>query len=174
LRRKIDTAAGRLTEHLRARPFERQRFLGRDHRARNAVRSENGQALVEFALTSCILMSFVFGLIEVCLAFYTYGMISECAREATRYAIVRGSTCVTSSNTSCTVSASAINTYASGRGWPNLGGGTINVTTTYPDGNEAPGSRVQVQIRYIFPIRIPLAPSHSLSMASLSEMYIVQ
>jgi hypothetical protein len=101
-------------------------------------------------------------------------MISECAREGTRYAIVRGATCINASNASCTASSSAINSYASQISFPNLGGGTIAPVTTFPDGNQNPGSRVQVHVAYVFPINLPFVPKNSISMGSTSVMYIVQ
>lgn len=119
-------------------------------------------------------MTFVFVLMEICIIFYTYGMISECAREATRYAIVRGSTCLTSSSTSCTASATTISSYATGLKYPNIGGGTPFATTTFPDGNQAPGSRVKVDITYTVSIKLPFVPRNSLALDSSSEMYILQ
>ncbi len=144
-----------------------------DRRLRG-LRGEAGGAMVEFAVTMPILLSFVFGLIEVCMACYTHEMISEVSREATRYAIVHGSTCVTGSGSSCTATASSINSYASAHVWPNLGGGAIVADTTYPDGNAAPGSRVKVQVTYGFPLSIPFIPPTKLTMSSASEMYIIQ
>jgi Flp pilus assembly protein TadG len=150
------------------------RFLHRAVRNQKAEQSEAGQALVEFALTACIVFGFVFCLIELCLAFYTHCLISETAREGTRYAVVRGATCLTSSQASCTATASTINTYASTLSWPNLGGGTLNVATTFPDGNQNPGSRVQVQVTYVLPITLVFVPKNSITMSSKSEMYILQ
>jgi Flp pilus assembly protein TadG len=141
---------------------------------RNTPHSECGSSLVEFALTFSVLMAFVFTLMEACMASYTYSMISESAREATRYAIVHGSTCLTSSSASCTASAANINSYAKARGLPNVGGGTLNVNTTFPDGNAAPGSRVKVDITYLFPIKLPFVPKTSLSLDSSSQMVILQ
>ena len=135
---------------------------------------ESGQSLVEFALTFSILMTFIFALIEICLAFYSNGMISESAREGTRYAIVRGSTCLNSSQVSCTTSVAGIRSYVLGLGLPNLAGGTMTVTPSFPDINQNPGSRVKVDITYSFPIRLPLVPQQSLSFDSYSVMYIIQ
>jgi Flp pilus assembly protein TadG len=137
-------------------------------------KSESGQAIVEIALAMPIMVAFFFTMIELCLAFYTYCMISESAREGSRYAIVRGATCQTGTGGSCTVSASTMNSVVTHLGWPNLGGGTMTATTTYPDGNENPGSRVQVVVNYTFPYNIPFAPKGSMHMASTSVMYIVQ
>jgi Flp pilus assembly protein TadG len=138
------------------------------------LRDENGAALVEFALTVPILFGFVFGLMQVCLLYYTYEWVSECSREATRYAVVRGSTCETSAGDSCTASATAVNAYINGIGLPNLAGGTVTANTTYPDGDEVPGHRVKVVVTYAFPYKIPFVASKSLSFSSTSEMYILQ
>ena len=82
--------------------------------------------MIEFVVPASALMIFVFAVMEMGMLFYTYGMISESAREATRYAIVRGSTCLTSSSTSCTATSTTISNYAKGLGLPNIGGGTLN------------------------------------------------
>jgi Flp pilus assembly protein TadG len=142
--------------------------------ASETAQSEAGQSLIEFAMIFSILIGLIFAFIELCLAFYSFGMISESAREGSRYAMVRGSTCVNGAKASCVVTASQVNSYVSGLGFPNIGGGKINVTTTYPDGNENPGSRVHVQVTYQFPITLPFVPSRAISIASTSEMNIVQ
>lgn len=140
----------------------------------NVGRSEEGGALVEFALTVPILMSFFFGLIEVAMAIYMHQMLSECAREGTRYAMVHGSTCVNGAGSSCTVTAAQVNSFVSGLSWPNIGGAPMTVSTTFPDGNESPGSRVQVYVTYPFPYRVPFIPPTTLNMSSTSVTYIVQ
>jgi Flp pilus assembly protein TadG len=143
-------------------------------RRANVGRGEEGGALVEFALTVPILLSFFFGLIEVCMALYMHQVLSECAREGTRYAMVRGSTCVNGAGTSCTTTAAAVNSYVSGLSWPNIGGAPMTVSTTFPDGNLSPGSRVQVYVTYPFPYRVPFVPPTTLNMSSTSVTYIVQ
>jgi Flp pilus assembly protein TadG len=139
----------------------------------DTAQSEDGQALVEFALIFSVLMGFVFCYMELCMVLYSYDMISESAREGTRYAIVHGSACLTSANASCTATAANVNAYVSGLGWVSPGG-TMSVATTYPDGNENLGSRVQVTAKYTFPITLPWVPSESISMQSSSQMYIIQ
>jgi Flp pilus assembly protein TadG len=146
----------------------------RTRRARGQRSGEEGSSLVEFAISIPVLLTFFFGLIQVCIATYTRGAISECAREGTRYAIVHGSSCQTAASASCTLTASAINTFVSSSPWPNLGGGAMTENTTYPDGNENPGSRVQVTVTYAFPFRVPWIPASTLTMSSTSVMYIVQ
>jgi Flp pilus assembly protein TadG len=142
--------------------------------ARWVQSDEEGSSLVEFAISIPVLLTFFFGLIQVCIATYTRSALSECAREGTRYAMVHGATCQTPSNASCTLTAAAMNTYVSSSTWPNVGGGAMTVNTTYPDGNENPGSRVQVTVTYAFPFRVPMIPASTLTMTSTSVMYIVQ
>jgi Flp pilus assembly protein TadG len=143
-------------------------------RRQNPARSEEGGALVEFALTVPILFTFFFGLIEVSMALYMHQVLSECAREGTRYAMVHGSTCVNGAGSSCTMTAASVNSYVSGLTWPNIGGAPIVVSTTFPDGNQSPGSRVKVYVSYAFPYRVPFIPPTTLNMSSTSVTYIVQ
>jgi Flp pilus assembly protein TadG len=173
-RKKLEAALSHARPFLPALFSQRRLFPLRNRQGWRRAQSQNGQALVEFALTSSILMGFVFSVMETCLIFYTYGMISESAREGTRYAIVHGATCVTSSGVSCTASPAAIKAYVLGLGWPNLGGGNMDVATSFPDVTDTQGSRVQVTVKYTFPIDLPLVHPGSLSLSSSSEMYIVQ
>jgi Flp pilus assembly protein TadG len=151
-------------------------------RIASGLHEEDGGSMVEFALTISVALTLVFVIMQLCLALYMYGMISETAREATRWAIVRGSTCVTGSGTSCTTSATAITAYAKGLGFPNVGGGTLLVTPTYPDNNpvggapncQAPGCRVKVAVAYTVAISLPLVPTNNISLQTSSEMYILQ
>ena len=59
-------------------------------------RCEEGATLVEMALVCAfIVIPMLFGIIEVSLALYSYNFVTDAAREATRYAVVRGpQTCV--------------------------------------------------------------------------------
>jgi Flp pilus assembly protein TadG len=165
------TAVGTWKPNLRACASGARRFRWREVR-----QDESGSALIEFAVSVGALMTLVFTLMEMCIVFYTYGMISDAARSGTRYAIVHGSTCTTASNTSCTATAAQINSYVQGLNYPNIGGATPQVSTTWPGtGNSnAPGYPVQVQVTYTFPIALPLVPKNSLTLKVSSEMYILQ
>ncbi|HKO19085.1 MAG TPA: TadE/TadG family type IV pilus assembly protein [Acidobacteriaceae bacterium] len=140
---------------------------------RSRLRDEQGQSLVEFAITFSILIGFVFAFIEVCLMFYTYCMISECAREGSRYAAVHGSTCQTAALVSCTASAYGINSYVAQLGYPNLASGTMTVSTTFPDGSEAPGNHVKVAVQYAFPITLAFVPRNTWTMSTSSTVTIL-
>lgn len=154
----------------------RSRFLKR-------ASADQGSSLVEMALVSVILFTMLFGLIEICLALYSYHFISEAAREGTRYAIVRGSACQFPS--ACPAAKTDIQNYVQGLGFPGINPSSMTVTTTwspYPAGGTCtpsascnnPGNMVQVQVQYKFPLSIPFIPSSTLNMTSTSEMIISQ
>jgi len=138
------------------------------------TRAEEGSSLVEFVVALPVLFALIFCFMEICLAFYTYEAISESARDGARYAMVRGASCPTTSNPTCEVTASQVNAYVSGLGWPNLGGGTVTPATTYPDGNENVGSHVQVTVSYTFNITMPLVPAKAITLSSTSKTTILQ
>jgi len=114
------------------------------------------------------------GFIQVCFLFYTYDAISELAREGTRYAIVRGATCTTSYGTSCTATASDVNTFVSGIGLLNSTKNGMQIATTYPDGNQAPGSRVKVTVQYVYGFTLPFTNMRPLSITASSQAFILQ
>jgi len=162
-------AAGRCTRlarRLSASCVSRFRWMrGRDE----------GSTLVEFAVTLPVMFMLLFMFMELCLMFYTRDMISEVAREGTRYAMVRGGSCPTTSNPTCKATAAQVNAYVNGIGWPNIGGGTMTVNTVYSDPtNESVGSTVQVTVTYVFKITMPFVPTNSITMSSSSKMYIIQ
>lgn len=145
-----------------------------DQRVRDWFRQEDGGSMIEFAITLPTLFALIFCFIEMCLMLYTYQMISEAARQGTRYAMVRGASCPTTANPTCEVNAAAVNTYVSGLSWPNVGGGTVSPVTTYPDGDEAVGHHVQVKVSYTFHLVLPFVPNTSFALSSTSKTTIVQ
>lgn len=65
-------------------------------RKENSQRSftgERGSALVEFALICILFFTMILGIIDFSRALYAYSFVSNAAREATRFAVVNGSTC---------------------------------------------------------------------------------
>jgi len=146
------------------------------------ARGEAGQSLIEMAVTLPVLFAFLFCFMELSLAFYSYNMISETAREGTRYAMVHGASCPNSTNPTCKATAAQVDAYVLGIGWANVAGGTMTVCTYYnnnacntnPTGSEAVGNPVKVTVTYVFPITMPFVPKNSLTMTSSSQMTIVQ
>jgi Flp pilus assembly protein TadG len=152
-------------------------------RTRSRFLKDQGSTMVETALIMIVLSMILFGLIEMCLALYTYHFVSDAAREASRYAMVHGSACQVK-GVSCTVTKPQIQTYVRNLGFPGIQP-TSTVTTTYaayPAGGTCapsaacnnPGNLVTVTVRYNFPVSIPFVRSSVLAMSSTSSMVISQ
>lgn len=144
---------------------------------------DNGSSVVETALAAMILLMLVFGIIETSMALYAYHFTSEAAREATRYAMVRGSSC-NSSNSACPAKASDIETFVRSQLYPGINPSAITVTTTWPTTGASctpssspcnnAGNLVAVTVQYEFLWSVPFVPSRTLEMSSSSEMVISQ
>src|SRR6266404_24914 len=63
-----------------------------------ARKRENGQALVEFALTILFIFLLFIGMLEMIFLMYAYNTLADAAKEGVRYAIVHGT-----GNTLCSV-----------------------------------------------------------------------
>lgn len=139
---------------------------------------------MEFAFASVILLTLVFGVINLSQMFYAYQYIANAAREGTRFAIVRGSSCQIGVQTFCPAAATDVQSFLQNNAFWGINPKYMTVTTTWPDSGVTctpsadpcnnPGNRVQVQVTYQFPLRIPFIPNETLSMQSTSEMVISQ
>jgi Flp pilus assembly protein TadG len=160
---------------------------------------ERGSVLLEFGLVTIVLFMLIFGVIDFGRALYAYHFVSHAAREATRFAIVRGANCRLPD--ACPAQASdvqnyVVNTLANGIGlnsnaisvnavWPGSSyDGVTNCTTSAPN---SPGCPVQVQVQYGFNFVFPLMPTSvcniqtgsatikaNICMSSTAEMVISQ
>jgi Flp pilus assembly protein TadG len=157
-----------------------------------SAHGESGSAIIETALSIAILLSFIFGVMEICLAAYTNHFISEAAREATRYAIVRGSSfttdCTAPTYATCVAqggsNAGDIATYVQKLGFPGIDPAKMTVNSTWltktgapcgiTDSCKAPGNQVQVIIKYSFPLSIPFVAVNTWTLTSTSQMVISQ
>lgn len=153
---------------------------------------------MEFALIVLLLMTMMLGIIDFCRAAYAYHFASNAAREATRYAAVRGSTCNVDSScsqaTPDTGPAASGNTvvqdYVTSITPPGIDSTKITTTPTWPvqansptscstSGHENdPGCTVQVTVSYQFSFISPLvykvfSSTGTVTLSSTSEMIIV-
>ena len=81
-----------------------------------AGRDDRGSSLVEYAIVVPVLLTFLFGIMDFSRFLYTYHFIAEVAREATRYAVVRGSSfsgtaCASTATFACDATSANIQTY---------------------------------------------------------------
>jgi Flp pilus assembly protein TadG len=163
------------------------------HRDRKRRISKRGSALVEFALASIILLTFLFGIIDFCRALYAYQFVNYAARQGARYAMVRGSlSCppyVAAGVSHCNASASDIQNYVRSLNLPGIDPNqiTINTTTGYvwpgtgPGCNtgggaavNSPGCPVKVLVAYNYVPTIPFLSARTLTMRADSQMVISQ
>ncbi len=111
------------------------------------ARTERGQSLVEFSLAAMIFIVIILGVVEVGRAVWSYNTLASAAREGSRYAMVHGSSAAAGSGPAgndAKVQA-AVMKYASA-----LAPSGLTVTSAWPDGNNAAGSRVKVTATYKF------------------------
>lgn len=139
---------------------------------------------MEFAFLLPLLFALVFGVIDFGRALYAYHFVSNAAREATRWASVRGNTC--QGLTGCDASDSDIISYvasiapmgidssssrlSAATTWvapPN----NLAICTTFP---KSPGCAVKVQVSYVFKFVLPFLPTSGYTMTSTSQMIISQ
>lgn len=150
--------------------------------------SESGAAIVEMAIASSIVLSLLLGLMQISLALYAYHFTADAAREASRWAIVRGSQC--NSNTPgldhCGASQTDVQNYVQGLGYPYASSMTVAVswlTASAPPATawtacagscNQPGNAVRVTVSYNFPLYIPFWRNAAVRVGSVSQMVIAQ
>lgn len=143
--------------------------------ARLIAKNEDGSTLVEFGLSSAVLFMSMFGVFALCGALYSYVFVADAARQASRYAIVRGSSCV--GFTDCNINTSApVNAYVKKMNYPGINPSNLSATASWPSGTNGPGDPVKVTVNYTLPLSIPFWPQSGsiLHLSSTSQMIISQ
>jgi len=151
---------------------------------------EEGATLVEMAITSMLILAALFGLIQAFWALYAYNYVDNASRQATRYAIVRGSTykgtnCSSPGWATCVAqggNTGDVAQYVRTLAYPGIDTSQVTVTTTWPGGVGVcpaapcnnPGNLVKVVVSYPYSFHIPFVRAASFTMASTSQMVISQ
>ena len=149
---------------------------------------EDGQALIEFAVSACVLLPLVVGILSICQAVYAYSYVTDAAQEAARYGIVRGLSlgvdCTAPGYATCIAQSSDVQSYVTGLALPGLDPTKITVTTNWlnsdgsscgtADNCKAPGNSINVAVNYDFVLVIPLLPTRTVNLSSTSQMVVVQ
>jgi Flp pilus assembly protein TadG len=151
------------------------------------VRRQRGSTLTEFALILPFLLAGIFGVIEFARALYTYHFVSDAAREASRWASVRGRSCSNAyGSVACPASPSDVEDYVTSITPPGIDKSPakllVNTEWVAPPGRgnncgrypKNPGCSVQVTVTYNFKFILPFMPSSTYAMKSTSEMVISQ
>lgn len=157
-----------------------------------SLKGEQGNAMVEFALALTVLLTLLFGIIDIGRALYAYNWLYNGARQATRWAMVRGATCDSHLPGCTTQPAGATLTditnyvkdqpqspYTDGLDTTGIDTSMVSVTAgcyskTYMQNPPcAPTSTIQIQIQYQFQFITPfLSQIKSWQMTSSSERVV--
>jgi Flp pilus assembly protein TadG len=146
-------------------------------------RKQRGTGLVEMALVLVILLALLFAIIDFGRALYTYHFVSNAAREATRWASVRGTLC-NPALTGCQATQANVDAYVKSVSGMGLDASKITVTPTWgPPPNNSPACTapfhmptcaVTVKVQYDYTFFFPFLPTTPVKMTSTSEMVITQ
>jgi Flp pilus assembly protein TadG len=148
----------------------------------SCANGEEGSAILETALSLIILLTFLFGIMETGYALFSYHFISHAAREGTRYAMVRGSSC-SGFASACPATQGDIKNYVTTLGFSAITASNVTVSyAAYPAGGTCtpsascnnPGNLVTVTVTYNFPFVVPFVPARTFAMSSRSAMIISQ
>jgi Flp pilus assembly protein TadG len=151
-----------------------------------AGREEAGSTLIEFALCAVVLFTIMFGIMAFSMVMYCSLMTSQAARQAARYASVRGNSwttdCTAPGSANCIAQKDDIQALA--QKVVAVNSKNLKVDTTWlsssgvacgtADSCKAPGNLVKVTATYSYSAIFPLVPTQSYSMSSTAQMVIAQ
>jgi Flp pilus assembly protein TadG len=146
--------------------------LHRVMRCGRLLKSECGSGLVEYAIITILFMTMLLGIADFSRALYAYHFVSSQAREAARYAMVRG--CSTTS-THCPTPATASDIQTFVKNVPlGIDASKVTVPTPTWTPDHKPGSVVSVEVDYAFSFMFPFVSKSTLNFKSTSQMVIAQ
>ena len=119
-------------------------------------------------MTALLYLMIIFGIIDYGRVLYAYSSVAYSAREASRYASVRGSTSkspATASGITTVVQSNIVGLDTSNN--------QLAVTTSWSPNNK-PGSTVQVKVVYTMSNLIPFWSSATIPLTSTSKVVISQ
>lgn len=136
------------------------------------LKSECGSGLVEYAVIVILFMSMLLGIADFSRALYAYHFVSSQAREAARYAMVRGCSTI---STHCPTAATASDIQTFVKNVPlGIDSGKVTVPTPTWTPDHKPGSVVSVEVDYAFNFMFPFVSNSTLNFKSTSQMVITQ
>jgi hypothetical protein len=162
---------------------------------RQSAAGEEGGSLVEMALSCLILIPILFGIVQLSIGLYCYHYAADAAREATRWAIVRGANCnglfgkgycSPTEGSGNGAGPNDIAQYVKGLGYPYSASVTTTTNWCVAGGPPATWSscstakdnnvfnQVKVTVSYAYPLIIPFIQKNTINISSTSSMTIVQ
>jgi Flp pilus assembly protein TadG len=121
-------------------------------RGLKGLQADEGGSLVEFGLIAVMFIVVLLGVVDVGRLVLVYTTIANAARAGARYAVVNGSDQTVSPSgpgnpCTCTQIKTIVKDFASAGA---LNVNNLTITVSYPDGTNAPGSRVTVKVAYTY------------------------
>jgi len=125
-----------------------------------------GQGATEFALIAIGLLTLIFGVMQGAYTIAAYNFVTYSARDAARYAMVRGATSPQPATTT------DVKNFVLGEAQGVNSQGVVVTTSWVPNNN--PGNAVKVTVSYTFAPLARIASSLTLTFSSTSQMVISQ
>lgn len=167
------------------------------------LRNEEGSELVEFALSIVLLLTMMFGIMDVCRLAYIYHFTTYAAQEGARFAIVRGyhwagaGACNTSAPPAfslpygCEASSTDVANYVKSIALPLIDTSQLSVTADWPRNTpgctstskttcsacthkDNQGCMVNVTVGYTFSFMMPFLPKSSALTFSGKSIKVIQ
>lgn len=152
---------------------------------------DSGASTLEFAVALSLVLLCIFGIIVCSMALYADHFVTDAAKEATRYAMVRGSTwdgtsCSTYASFSCTATSANVTSFVDSLAHYGMSTAGLTTTTIWPgttpsgsecdsaDGNNSPSCIVNVQVQYSFNVLLPFVPFSTITLTGISSEVISQ
>ncbi len=154
--------------------FRRLRIGGKSA----VLREEDGAEIVEFAVSTFLLLMLIVGLIYLTLFLFTFHAAAEAARHTARWLSVNGTSSCSAANSTCVPTAAQVTAHLRSLS----GTAQMTATVTYctsttscssSTANAIPGNLVQVQVSQTYGA-FPYISSTSLTATSTSQMAIWQ
>ena len=125
--------------------------------------NNRGQALVEFAIGTIMLLMLLFGVIEIARIFLVYTTLTNAAREGARWAITNSTPPAPATTPTAGTIRTGVQTVVKdflAHGTVNINSGSLAITTTFPSsgGGTTPGNLVQVTVSYPYDVLISYYP----------------
>jgi Flp pilus assembly protein TadG len=154
-------------------------------------RDTTGSAMLEMAASSMVVLLTILGVMECSRALYVEHAIGSTARDAARYAMVRGSSwagtaCASTTTFSCDATASDVQAYVQSVLPPGVAASSLTISTTWSgqtaagtacdtaNGMNSPGCIVQVTLMYPFTFLLPLPSKAAIQFRGDAAMTISQ
>lgn len=131
---------------------------------------QRGTTIVEMAVVAPVVLILLIGTMDLGIAVYAYNTMAEAARAGTRYAAVHGSKAKKQAGPAANDPEveKTVRAYA-----PGVIASDLTVASSWPDGDNEPGSRVTVTVNYDYrPATTWIIGFTKLKLGSSSTMYI--